>query len=279
MLIHEQKFYQNPLKLPIAILQTDQCEFVSHWHYDLEFAFVLSGGMTVTLNGTPARLRAGDALVCAGGDIHSYQHPSANSRVVILMLDPIAARKSGALVLDTPTYSSLYHPGSPACAARLAAVLEEMYGEFVSLNDASPYFLYAYILETQGILHRYYTGKAALPSGQLPQAHLNTIRESISHIEEHYADAITIAGMAKAALMSVSNYSRAFKQITGTGFKEYVSLVRLREVTAAMADGKEGVAKIAYDCGFGSVRTFNRVFRAHYGMAPGAYCARLRGGA
>jgi AraC-like DNA-binding protein len=43
-----------------------------------------------------------------------------------------------------------------------------------------------------------------------------------------------------------------------------------------MDQDREGVAKIAYDCGFQSVRTFNRVFLAHYGITPGAYYQSLR---
>ena len=151
-----------------------------------------------------------------------------------------------------------------------------MYDEYTHLNAASVFFLYGYILEIQGILHRYYQKHELQSDGAGSRLHLDRIRESISHIEAHYAQEITIAGMAKGALMSVSNYSREFKKITGTGFKEYVNLVRLREVAAAMDQGREGVAKIAYDCGFQSVRTFNRVFLSHYGVTPGAYHRSLR---
>jgi len=276
MLIHEYKTYRNALHLPIAILQTDRCEVASHWHYDFEAAFVLSGSVSATLNGETARLQAGDAFICSNGDIHSYFDPSADSKVLLLTFDPVAARKAGTLVFDLGVRSGVFRPDALRLDTRFDKLLGRMYGEYTHLNSASAFFLYGYILEIQGILHRYYQKREFQPDGAGRKLHLSAIRESISHIEEHFAGEITIAGMAKAALMSVSNYSREFKKITGTGFKEYVSLVRLREAAAAMDQDREGVAKIAYDCGFQSVRTFNRVFLAHYGVTPGAYYQSLR---
>jgi len=276
MLTHEHKTYDNALGLPIAILKTDRCEIASHWHYDFEAAFVLAGSVSISLNGVPARLYAGDTFICSNGDIHSYAEPSDDSLVLLLTFDPLATRKAGTLVLDSPVRSGVFRSDVRRPDARLGRLLERMHEEYTHLNETSAFFLYAYVLEIQGILHRYYNRREFQPGGAGRQLHLRAIRDSISHIEEHFAGEITIADMAKRALMSVSNYSREFKKITGTGFKEYLNLVRLREVTAAMGHGREGIAKIAYDCGFTSVRTFNRVFLQHYGTTPGAYAAALR---
>jgi len=276
MLTHEYKTYDNALGLPIAVLKTDRCEIASHWHYDFEAAFVLSGGVSVSLNGAAARLAAGDAFICSNGDIHSYADPSPDSMVLLLTFDPFAARKAGTLVLDSGVRSSVFRPDALRMDTRVDGLLDRMYAEYAHLNSASAFFLYGYILELQGILHRYYQKREFQPGSPEKRLHLDRIRESISHIEAHFAGDITIDGMAKRALMSVSNYSREFKKITGTGFKEYVTLMRLREVTAAMDEGRRGVAKIAFDCGFQSVRTFNRVFMQHYGATPGAYYRSLR---
>jgi AraC-like DNA-binding protein/mannose-6-phosphate isomerase-like protein (cupin superfamily) len=275
MLIQEHKTYDNVLGLPIAMVKTRRCEVALHWHYDFEAAFVLEGSVSVSLNGAAARLRAGDAFICSNGDIHSYSDPSEDSMVLLLTFDPLAARKAGTLVLDTGICSSVFRPDALRRDTRFDSLLNRMYEEYTRLNSASAFFLYANILEIQGILHRYYLKQEFQPNSAGRRPHLHAIRDSISYIEENFAREITVAGMARRALMSVSNFSREFKKITGTGFKEYVSLVRLREVTAAMDEGKAGVARIAYDCGFTSVRTFNRVFLTHYGVTPGAYCARL----
>ena len=277
MLIHEHKTYHNALGLPIAVRKTRSCEFASHWHTDFEAAFVLEGSVRVSLNGAEAQLREGDVFVCSGGDIHSYAEPTDDLQVLLLTFDPLAARKTGTLVMSSPVRSSVFYRDVKRTDTQLKALLNRMYEEYEHMSAGSEFFLYAYILEIQGILHRYYAKTAFRPGGTGRQMHLHAVRESISYIEGHFAEEITLKGMAKAALMSESNFSREFKKNTGTGFKEYVTLVRLREAAAAMGEGDRGIAATAYACGFGSVRTFNRVFRAHYGVTPGMYCAKLRG--
>jgi len=276
MLIHEHKTYDNALGLPIAVRKTRNCGFATHWHTDFEAAFILSGSVRVSLNGAQARLHEGDAFVCSGGDIHSYSEPSDDLQALLLTFDPLAARKTGTLVMDSPVRSAVFYRDVTRTDTQLKALLNRLYEEYTHLGAGSEFFLYAHILEIQGILHRCYAKSAFQPGGTGRQMHLHAIRESIAYIEGHFAEEITLRGMAKAAMMSESGFSREFKKITGTGFKEYLTFVRLREAAAAMGEGDAGIAATAYACGFGSVRTFNRVFRARYGVTPGAYCAKLR---
>ncbi|HPJ01447.1 MAG TPA: helix-turn-helix domain-containing protein [Candidatus Limiplasma sp.] len=276
---YEHKTYQNTLGLPISVMKTQNGTFASHWHYDFEAVFLLRGGVTVTRNGAPAWLAAGDVFICAGGEIHSYTEPTDDFSVLVLIFDPFAARKAGTLVMDSPVRSGIFRPDPKNPDAGLMPLLKKLLDEYEHLSQASAFFLYAYILEIQGILHRYYHKREFPDGGADSRPHLHAIRESISYIEKHFAGEITLKSMAKAALMSESSFSREFKKITGTGFKEYLNLVRLREVAAAMGQGEAGVAAIAYACGFQSVRTFNRVFRAHFGMTPVERQKRLRTGA
>jgi AraC-like DNA-binding protein len=57
----------------------------------------------------------------------------------------------------------------------------------------------------------------------------------------------------------------------GTTFTEYVLAQRLarayRMLTDPRRDG-EKISTVVYDCGFGDVSYFNRVFRRSYGAAP-----------
>lgn len=275
---YEHKTYHNALGLPILVMKTQNGVFASHWHYDFEAVFLLGGSVTATRNGVSAVLRAGDAFICADGDIHSYAAPSPDFSALVLIFDPYAARKAGTLVMDVTVRSGVFRPDPKNPDAGLAPLLDRLFYEYEHLSAASAFFLYGYILEIQGILQRCCIKRVFADGGADSRAHLHRIRESISRIEANYAGEITLYGMAKAALMSESNFSREFKKITGTGFKEYVNLVRLREAAALMGEGSRSVAAAAFACGFQSVRTFNRVFRARYGVTPGEHRRRLRAG-
>jgi transcriptional regulator GlxA family with amidase domain len=65
----------------------------------------------------------------------------------------------------------------------------------------------------------------------------------------------------------------------GTTFTEYVLAQRLTRAHRMLLDPRrdsEKISGIAYDCGFGDVSYFNRVFRRHYGAAPSDVRAQAR---
>lgn len=76
---------------------------------------------------------------------------------------------------------------------------------------------------------------------------------------------------------NTTHLSRALNEGHG-GFAECVGRLRARAVAAALDEGsRDDLLDLAMDCGFGSKASFNRIFRAHLGMSPGAYRARKQG--
>jgi len=65
----------------------------------------------------------------------------------------------------------------------------------------------------------------------------------------------------------------------GTSFTEYVLAQRLARARRILTDPRrdcEKISTVAYDCGFGDVSYFNRVFRRSYGAAPSDVRAHSR---
>jgi AraC-like DNA-binding protein len=65
----------------------------------------------------------------------------------------------------------------------------------------------------------------------------------------------------------------------GTTFTEYVVAQRLARAHRMLIDPRcdgEKISTVAYDCGFGDVSYFNRVFRRSYGAAPSDVRAQAR---
>jgi AraC-like DNA-binding protein len=70
-------------------------------------------------------------------------------------------------------------------------------------------------------------------------------------------------------------------EMEGTTFTDYVLAQHLarahRRLTDPRRDG-EKISTVAYDCGFGDVSYFNRVFRRQYGAAPSDIRAQVQTG-
>ena len=54
-------------------------------------------------------------------------------------------------------------------------------------------------------------------------------------------------------------------------FSSYVQLLRLNQAAWLLTQTQLPVAEVAVKSGFASIKTFHRVFKYQYGMAPGEY--------
>ena len=73
------------------------------------------------------------------------------------------------------------------------------------------------------------------------------------------------------ALLSVSaeHLSRSFKRETGFGFKEYITLLRLKNAEELLKTRKNmSISEIAFLCGFNDSNYFSDKFKRTYGISP-----------
>ena len=87
------------------------------------------------------------------------------------------------------------------------------------------------------------------------------------------ADDLSQAAMAERAGISKDYFSRIFRSITGTNYSRWLNMIRMEKATELLADEKMTLTEVAMRSGFQSISSFNRVFRAEKGMAPGEYRA------
>jgi AraC family transcriptional activator of pobA len=88
------------------------------------------------------------------------------------------------------------------------------------------------------------------------------------HDAVHYADAL---GVPQSAL------SRSLAQVTGHATKELITDRRMLEAARLLRFTNLTVGEVAFRAGFADPLYFSRAFKRHYGEAPMAYRARLRG--
>ncbi len=89
------------------------------------------------------------------------------------------------------------------------------------------------------------------------------------------ADDLSQGAMAEMAGISTEYFSRIFRNVTGTNYSKWLNMIRLEKATELLADQDLTLTEIAMLSGFQSISSFNRVFHAEKGMAPGEYRALL----
>lgn len=82
----------------------------------------------------------------------------------------------------------------------------------------------------------------------------------ISFLKENYTSDISREGLAEAVDLSSDHMSRNFKTYTGMRIGDYINCLRIRDASVRLADQDKRIIDIAFEVGFESLTTFNRVF-------------------
>ena len=92
----------------------------------------------------------------------------------------------------------------------------------------------------------------------------------LGEMEDNYSD----MGFSSAALymnMSEAYFSRYFKKMTGCTFTQYLNLLRISKAVALLHRNRDiTTVELTSECGFNTIRNFNRVFREITGYSPSA---------
>jgi len=110
-------------------------------------------------------------------------------------------------------------------------------------------------------------GETARPAGLAPwQA-----SRAAAYVERQLETTIRVVDLARAARLSPSYFSRAFKTTFGLSPQKYVVERRLTRAKRIMLTTNEPLCGIAATCGFSDQAHLSRVFRRRIGAPPNAW--------
>ncbi|OXN00185.1 AraC family transcriptional regulator [Bifidobacterium vansinderenii] len=96
------------------------------------------------------------------------------------------------------------------------------------------------------------------------------INSTIAYISAHLDDA-SLEQAAKSASMSVSTFSRFFKNVAGIGFSDFVCQLRISRACRLLTTTTMTIAEIRRLSGYANTSNFNRRFLDKTGMTPSQY--------
>jgi AraC-like DNA-binding protein len=102
------------------------------------------------------------------------------------------------------------------------------------------------------------------------------VRRVMRYIEEHLAEPLTVADMARYAALSQSALTARFVEATGVGPYQYAKRMRLDRARALLVAGELTVSQIAREVGYSSLSYFINEFKRQFATTPGAYAKAQR---
>ncbi len=95
-----------------------------------------------------------------------------------------------------------------------------------------------------------------------------SIQNAIDFIYENYDKEITLDDIAEMLHLNKSYLSKKFKQVSGFGFKEYLTYVRIKNAEKFLLDSDYSITTIATKCGFTDSNYFGDIFKKINGTSP-----------
>lgn len=93
----------------------------------------------------------------------------------------------------------------------------------------------------------------------------------ISYIEEHYMEECSLNQVAQICNCDYFYASKIFSETAGMGFLEYVNRLRIYRACHMLRETDYSVLRVSEECGFQSLRSFNRNFTKYVKCKPTQY--------
>lgn len=269
--IYEDRSYAS--NLPVVAIESRNINFYAHWHEDVELICVCEGLLQVGINNESRILRQGDMAVCSSGDIHFYDCKGQESLLRMIIFRPEFIDSAGGwprtFVISSPflqdqSYSDLYN--------KFNSAFETVRVETEQTDQVSSMMIKSSLLCLCGSLARAVPAQLSVSGKSASKHHrLKEMQDVLSFIESNYMENIRLEDAAAVANLSVCHFSRLFANIAGAGFKIYLTRLRVNKAEDLLKNSEDSITDIAYKCGFGSIRSFNRVFISSRGVPPSKF--------
>ena len=97
------------------------------------------------------------------------------------------------------------------------------------------------------------------------------IEKLIEYITENITSDITLENVSQTLGYEYHYVSKLFHDLFHMNFKEYLNLYRFQFACDMLTGTGTSITDIGSECGFQSIRNFNRVFKGFSGMTPGEF--------
>lgn len=247
-----------------AFLYKNVC-YAPHFHKCYEFVYVLSGKILATIDGTPITLRGGQSLFLSPYQIHSFDESDESVTFIVVFSENYIPRYCSTTA-SKKAKSPLFVLSENVKNFALSVMMPD-----TELTEPTVQLPEPNILEAKAALYAvcsdFFNQATFIDSSE--QENTLTLK-CLRYIEENYQSDISLESMSKAIGYNPEYLSRIFNKGLGIHFKTMVNQYRVEKARRMITDTKESMTTIALECGFQSLRTFNRAFTDLVNKTPSA---------
>ncbi|MFI2858579.1 helix-turn-helix domain-containing protein [Paenibacillus sp. JSM ZJ436] len=252
----------------------------AHRHDFLEFSYVVEGRGYETINGVQHPMLPGTFTFVLPYQIHELFTDPGSELVLyncnfgmdfLLQPSPFSTGSEGLGRLIEAEGAAPYYLFDEHSAAEIKRIMTEMHKEYQGNNWGRSTRLAIKLMEALILFHRSRSKHSRSAAPAIP-SQTRAAWHIIHYLQQNYTrEDLTLAELSKQFAMSVSRISEVIKEKTGQHYLELLNDLRIRHAIGLMGSTEMSMTEIAHESGYGSYKTFSRIFRERQGVVPTAY--------
>lgn len=268
--MHEYVTYTEHSSIRIWESET-ATHFDMHQHSAVELIMPLEGISLYRTEEKEYKVRAGQILLIPPEVRHELTETPGTRRYLMLFeptpLMSLRDQPSFSLVLQAPIHLA----EESELRTKIVGLLMQMIAVYFEQEPMWNARCYAYLLQLYAALGS--QAVYARAAGEPVHMDSEILNSAMTYINQHYMEDICLEDVASFTGFSRFYFSRVFRQFAGCSFSEFLTRKRITAATDLLVRTDIPVQDVAVQAGFGSVATFNRVFRRQNQCTPTQYRA------
>lgn len=248
-----------------------QYEMPLHWHNEFEFIRVVSGTLSLGLDGEEHLLTGGDIVTVDCGMLHRAVPKDCVYECVVCDLGMMSKRSVGdalseyisPIVNRRVTASHIYRSNDFFIYGSLSALFEAMKAP----DGVARLRIMSLLFE---IFHSLYFGGFVKekPENKTADRHNEMLLNVTEWIEDNLQSPISLSRLAAEAGLSEKYFCRVFKVFTGHTPTDYINMLRIDRACNLLSFEQMTVTEAALSCGFSDMSYFSKLFLRYKGTTP-----------
>lgn len=269
----------------IKLYHNNQAEdYPLHWHAAMEIIMPIKDKYTVVIDETSHTFNKDDIFIIPPGTLHHLIAPPSEGegeRLIMLLDYSLICNVKGmdSLIHSLHPYALIRQEEYPELAENLRGYLYGISHEYdnkMPFTEASIYSLIIRFLVTLGRANFDASEKFPGITSNKQHEYIEKFMSVCTYITEHCTENISVDTLADLAGFSKFHFSRLFKQFSGVSCYEYLIQKRILHAETLLIQPDISITEAAMLSGFGSLSTFNRIFKAAKHCTPSEYKALNR---
>ena len=281
-LLHETKIH-GTVDFPYIVYHGKIPDFIHsyplHWHDEAEIIYITKGCMKITVWSHTYQVQEGDIIILMPHTIHSIEQLDSHHAEYFNIVFHFS-------ILEKPEENSLYdkylkpfltHEKSVNCYEPKGSELNTLLTpSLLSLIEhrRESYTTCEYLVKSNLFMIMHNLNQTCISADKnevILQANYSKLKTALYHVQNSYAQNITIKQVANLCGFSESHFMKLFKELTGMSFTAYLVNYRLELSAKQLLETDQKIIDIATNCGFNNHSYFTRAFLKKYGLTPAKY--------